>query len=91
MPRGRNNEGVCLSPEDKGRDKGTTIALTLLVLLLIGAVAGIGTWAAFSDTTVNTDNNFVAGSVDMTTTTPAPRSTTAPATQTPATPTAGAS
>ena len=47
----------------KGR--GTKIGLSLLVLLLIGAVAGFGTWAAFSDTATNSRNNFVAGSVDI--------------------------
>ena len=44
---------------------GKRIALTLVVLAAVGAIAGIGTWSAFSDTTANAGNNFVAGSVDI--------------------------
>jgi predicted ribosomally synthesized peptide with SipW-like signal peptide len=54
-----------MSEEGPRKGRGAKVALTLLVLLLIGAVAGFGTWAAFSDTAVNSGNNFVAGSVDI--------------------------
>jgi predicted ribosomally synthesized peptide with SipW-like signal peptide len=54
-----------MSHQETRKGRGTKVALSLLVLLLIGAVAGFGTWAAFSDTATNTGNNFVAGSVDI--------------------------
>jgi predicted ribosomally synthesized peptide with SipW-like signal peptide len=41
----------------------TKLGLTLLLLALLGVLAGIGTWSAFSATTENTGNAFDAGSV----------------------------
>jgi predicted ribosomally synthesized peptide with SipW-like signal peptide len=39
------------------------VALSALVLALLGALAGLGTWAAFSATTDNAGNTFAAGTV----------------------------
>ena len=41
------------------------IALTAVALLAIGALAGLGTWAAFSATTASSANSFAAGSVAL--------------------------
>ncbi len=41
------------------------LGLTMLVLGLLGTVAGIGTWSAFSATTENAGNSFTAGSVSI--------------------------
>ncbi|MGH2572497.1 MAG: SipW-dependent-type signal peptide-containing protein [Actinomycetota bacterium] len=41
----------------------TKLGLTLLLLALLGVLAGAGTWSAFSATTENTGNAFDAGSV----------------------------
>jgi predicted ribosomally synthesized peptide with SipW-like signal peptide len=41
------------------------LSLLLLVVLAAGVVVGAGSWAAFSDTTVNPSSNFTAGSVDI--------------------------
>jgi predicted ribosomally synthesized peptide with SipW-like signal peptide len=43
----------------------TKVALTLGVLALFGLISGFATWAAFSDTTVNSGNTFTAGTVDI--------------------------
>lgn len=48
------------------RDTGRKLLQTLVVLGLIGIVAGIGTWSAFSDTTSNDNNTFAAGTVTIT-------------------------
>lgn len=42
------------------------LGLTLLVVALLGVVAAIGTWSAFSSTTENPGNTFSAGSVSLT-------------------------
>jgi predicted ribosomally synthesized peptide with SipW-like signal peptide len=54
-------------PRSKSRHSGLTIqlALILLVVLAAGVVAGFGTWAAYTDTTVSPSSNFAAGSVDI--------------------------
>jgi predicted ribosomally synthesized peptide with SipW-like signal peptide len=39
--------------------------LTLLLVGVVGATAGLGTFSAFSSTTDNTGNNFTAGSVTL--------------------------
>ncbi|HEX9890833.1 MAG TPA: TasA family protein [Actinomycetota bacterium] len=49
---------------EKKRSAGK-IGLTLLVLALVGTVAGIGTWSAFSSTTQNAGNEFEAGTVTI--------------------------
>lgn len=43
----------------------TKVGLTMLVLGLVGTVAGIGTWSAFSATTGNAGNSFSAGTVTL--------------------------
>jgi predicted ribosomally synthesized peptide with SipW-like signal peptide len=47
----------------KSWPEGLKLSLTLLLLGLVGALAGIGTWAAFSSTARNEGNNFRAGTV----------------------------
>jgi predicted ribosomally synthesized peptide with SipW-like signal peptide len=42
------------------------LGLTMLVVALLGAVAAIGTWSAFSSTTQNPGNTFAAGTVSLT-------------------------
>ena len=42
------------------------LVATALVLGLIGIVAGLGTWSAFSSTTSNSGNSFAAGTVSIT-------------------------
>lgn len=44
--------------------KRTIISLVFVALLVIGA-AGIATWALFTDTEESTDNQLVAGSLDL--------------------------
>ncbi|HZJ49930.1 MAG TPA: hypothetical protein VFF07_03520 [Actinomycetota bacterium] len=51
--------------QDAVRSSRVRIALTLLVILALGVAGGVGTWAAFSNTTVNSGNGFAAGSVDL--------------------------
>jgi predicted ribosomally synthesized peptide with SipW-like signal peptide len=41
------------------------LGLTLLVVALLGVVAAIGTWSAFSSTTENPGNTFAAGTVSL--------------------------
>jgi predicted ribosomally synthesized peptide with SipW-like signal peptide len=41
------------------------LGLTMLVVALLGAVAAIGTWSAFSSTTTNPGNTFTAGTVSL--------------------------
>lgn len=45
---------------------GTKLALTMLILALLGVVVGVGTWSAFSDTTENPGNDFATGTVVIT-------------------------
>jgi predicted ribosomally synthesized peptide with SipW-like signal peptide len=47
------------------RGTGRKLLQTSLVLGLIGIVAGLGTWSAFSDTTSNDDNTFTGGTVTI--------------------------
>jgi hypothetical protein len=42
---------------------GSRLALTALVLGLLGTIAGAGTWSAFSATTDNAGNSFASGTV----------------------------
>lgn len=41
------------------------LGLTMLVVALLGVVAAIGTWSAFSSTTSNPGNSFTAGTVEL--------------------------
>jgi len=43
--------------------KTRKVLLTILVIGVVGALAGIGTFSAFSSTTVNSGNEFAAGTV----------------------------
>jgi len=43
--------------------KTRKVLLTVLVIGVVGALAGIGTFSAFSSTTVNSGNEFAAGTV----------------------------
>jgi predicted ribosomally synthesized peptide with SipW-like signal peptide len=54
--------------EGRRRDGGlaTKLALTMLILGLLGLVVAVGTWAAFSGTTDNSGNSFSTGSVTLT-------------------------
>ena len=45
------------------RGSARRVALTVLVVGLLGTIAGVGTWSAFSSTTDNTGNSFAAGTV----------------------------
>jgi predicted ribosomally synthesized peptide with SipW-like signal peptide len=49
--------------ERKSERIGSRLALTALVLGVLGTIAGVGTWSAFSATTDNTANSFTAGTV----------------------------
>jgi predicted ribosomally synthesized peptide with SipW-like signal peptide len=49
----------------KQRRLETKVGLTLLILAMLGVVAMVATWSAFSDTTANDGNVFQAGSVDI--------------------------
>jgi hypothetical protein len=56
---------------DDGRSRrdravGTKLALTMLILGLLGLAVGIGTWSAFSGTTQNQGNSFSTGTVTLT-------------------------
>jgi predicted ribosomally synthesized peptide with SipW-like signal peptide len=42
------------------------LLLTVLVIGIVGALAGVGTFSAFSATTVNSGNDFAAGTVYIT-------------------------
>jgi hypothetical protein len=44
---------------------GTKLALTALVLGVLGTIAGVGTWSAFSATTDNSGNAFASGTVQI--------------------------
>ncbi len=44
---------------------GTKLALTALVLGVLGTIAGVGTWSAFSATTDNSGNAFASGTVEI--------------------------
>ncbi|MGQ0805170.1 MAG: hypothetical protein ACT4PI_15080 [Actinomycetota bacterium] len=48
------------------RHTGTKVALSLLVLVLLGVTLRVGTWSAFSATTDSTGNTFSAGTVTLT-------------------------
>ena len=48
------------------RHTSTKVALTLLVVALVGVTLRVGTWSAFSDTTDNAGNTFSAGTVTLT-------------------------
>ena len=48
------------------RSTAMKVVATAVVVGLIGAVAGVGTWSAFSATTSNGGNTFSAGSVTLT-------------------------
>ena len=45
------------------KQKVRKIALTLLMVGVVGALAGFGSWSAFSSTTQNSGNSFAAGTV----------------------------
>src|SRR5688572_22513092 len=47
------------------RHTGTKVALTLLVLALVGVTMRVGTWSAFSAATSNAGNTFSAGTVTL--------------------------
>ena len=51
--------------EKRGRGTAWKLLVTALVLGLIGVVAGLGTWSAFSSTTSNSGNSFTAGTVSI--------------------------
>jgi hypothetical protein len=51
--------------ELQSRKKGLKVGLTMVVLGLLGLAAGASTQAAFSDTTANSGNAFVVGTVDI--------------------------
>ena len=55
-------QGSTISPREPRRTPSKLVA-TALVLGVIGLVAGIGTWSAFSSTTSNDGNRFEAGTV----------------------------
>lgn len=50
---------------ESGKNTGRKVVATALVLGLIGILAGLGTWSAFSDTTTNDDNDFQSGTVEI--------------------------
>jgi len=49
-----------------GRGTSKKLVLTALVLGLVGIIAGVGTWSAFTATTANAGNSFTSGSVILT-------------------------
>lgn len=51
--------------EKRSRGSLHKLGLSMLVVGLLGVVAGLGTWSAFSDTTDNTGNTFASGTVDL--------------------------
>jgi len=54
------------SPSSKFTKPAVKLAAALVMMLLLGLGAGIGTWSAFSSTTDNTGNSFQAGTVVLT-------------------------
>lgn len=44
---------------------GAKLAANLLALVLLGVLAGVGTWSAFSALTANSGNSFESGTVDL--------------------------
>jgi len=55
-----------LAAERRERRTGAKVGLTMLILALLGAVVGFGTFSAFSATTENPGNAFDAGTVSIT-------------------------
>ncbi|HUG87744.1 MAG TPA: hypothetical protein VMP42_03165 [Actinomycetota bacterium] len=55
-----------LVAEPRERRTGAKLGLTMLILALLGAVVGFGTFSAFSATTENPGNAFDAGTVSIT-------------------------
>jgi hypothetical protein len=60
---GLNDRKPVRTRERKIERIGSKLALTALVLGVLGTIAGVGTWSAFSATTDNSGNAFVAGTV----------------------------
>jgi hypothetical protein len=60
---GLNERKPVRSRERRGGRIGSKLALTALVLGVLGTIAGVGTWSAFSATTDNSANAFTAGTV----------------------------
>lgn len=50
----------------RSRSTATKVVATAVVVGLIGVVAGVGTWSAFSSTTQNEANSFATGTVTLT-------------------------
>jgi predicted ribosomally synthesized peptide with SipW-like signal peptide len=56
-----------MSKRTEGARRGRLqkLGLSMLVVGMLGVVAGLGTWSAFSDTTDNSGNTFASGTVDL--------------------------
>jgi predicted ribosomally synthesized peptide with SipW-like signal peptide len=59
----RTSQAPTVQAPRKPSKTGLKVALTLLLMAVIGGAAGVGTWSAFSSTTENTGNTFAAGTV----------------------------
>jgi predicted ribosomally synthesized peptide with SipW-like signal peptide len=58
-------EAAAASSPRRARSRRSKLGLSALVLAGLGAAVGASTFAAFTDTTANGGNQFVAGSVDI--------------------------
>lgn len=47
------------------RKAGAKVAVNLVALVLLGVLAAVGTWSAFSALTTNSGNSFESGTVDL--------------------------
>jgi predicted ribosomally synthesized peptide with SipW-like signal peptide len=54
------------APPSRFTKSAVRLAATLVMMVLLGVGAGVGTWSAFSSTTDNTGNSFQAGTVVLT-------------------------
>jgi predicted ribosomally synthesized peptide with SipW-like signal peptide len=65
MDRTRSAVAHPAAPDSFLSGTARRLALTIIVLGLLGVVGGYGTWAAFSSTTANAGNAFAAGNVTL--------------------------
>jgi hypothetical protein len=62
---GLNDRKPVRARERKNERIASKLALTALVLGILGTIAGVGTWSAFSATTDNSGNSFASGTVEI--------------------------
>jgi hypothetical protein len=53
-------------PTQRRLDRKTKLALIVFIVALVGSIAAVATWSAFSETTGNETNQFETGSLNLT-------------------------